>query len=82
MECHRDRNWHIDTNHSDLNSFGELTRRITIASEDGCAITVFVIIEELNCLLVTLQIPEVGKLIAQKSAEAQSLDFSSEFVRR
>ena len=54
MECHWHRNRYIDANHSDLNSFCELTRGITVAGEDGCAITVFVIIDQLNGFFVAL----------------------------
>ena len=55
MIGNRNRDRHIDANHADIDIAGEITRRIAVTRENGCAIAIFVVDHQLARLLVAFR---------------------------
>src|ERR1700723_4193237 len=48
VEGHRHRDRHIDTNHPGLHLVGEGARRVSVAGEDGGAVAVLVLVDQVE----------------------------------
>ena len=49
MEGHGDRDWHVDADHSCLDSMSKVACGVTVAGEDGGSVAKLVVVDQLQC---------------------------------